>query len=226
VEEILLCPLPKEELICPLPHLTHMDLRRHLEIIAVAVFVIFIVVLFLLLKWEAVTLSEAVAAIVAVLAAAVLSLLIWAFKPRVNGWLKEPINQRQFAVLREQAHQKEELNLLIKPLYLEFDEHRAAGIGGLIHLLSMPPYVWDDSIYNNSKSQKQKDAVGSIINTMRQHGELAQSQQRALIRQYLEIRRNQREYHSKDDYYNDAEKIVKEIVGLTKTRYEELINVK
>lgn len=87
-----------------------------------------------------------------------------------------------------------ELDQLIKPLYLAFDANPttpkqqgwdSSNYDGLVHLLSMPPNLLNDPVYQKTK-KKEVDIVNSVIDIMKRHWEIAQlSRLRDLITQYF-----------------------------------------
>lgn len=122
-----------------------------------------------------------------------------------------------------------ELEDLVKPLYLAFDKYPK---GNLINQLSTPPDPRYSPKNNVSALKELAEDANSVIEIMREHRELAKSQLQELIDKYLEMRRSyseQRPPYGPDSivrYYPDAQRILKEIVDLIKTRYDELTKAK
>ena len=192
-----------------------MNLKKEtVSIIAAAVLIILMI---LLLCLGVLSLSDVGAALTLVVITTFFGVLWWGWRERVERRLKGPTEP--------------EMESLIKPLYLKFDENPTIPSDlyrGLVHLLSLPPDYWNKPIYQKSQDS---DIVNSVIDIMRQHCELAQPQLRKLIARYLEIRRKHREhkepYGAGNDqmYYVDAYKVVDEIAALVKTRYKDLVKM-
>jgi hypothetical protein len=202
MEEILLSFSLKGVLICSTQHLRYMNLRRHREIIATTILVVFIIVLYLLITWGVVVLSEAVAAIVAVLFTSILTFLGWAFKPRATMWLRESTHQKESVAMGEHVRQKDELEKLITPLYLSLDSNRDNPIKGA-------HFAFED---------------------IKLYGNLAQPELRNLLHQYCDIRDEWENTKPEDQaptfqlyHQRDLEDTVNQIYDLTKQRYEELM---
>lgn len=187
------------------------------ETISVIVALVLIVMMGISLRQGVFSLSDVGAALSLVFLTTILGVLGWGFKKRIEMMFKG------------QTELKSEMDLVIKPLYLAFDENPANPsdpYSGLVHILSLPPDYWNTQNYQGSPDAV---IVNSTIDIMRQHCELSQPQLRKLIARYLEIRRKRREYKEpygsgKDKiYYDDAHKIIEELANSVKKRYSELI---
>ena len=88
------------------------------ETVSVVALAVLIVGLYLLLH-QGVFSSSAVGAVIpGTLITAALGVLLWGWRSRIEQWFKTPDESK------EKIRQKEELDLLIKPLYCEFDKYR------------------------------------------------------------------------------------------------------
>jgi len=137
---------------------------------------------------------------------------------------------------KESNNEKEELENLIKPLYLKFDKYppRNGMSSSLIHQLSTPQELWNTPVSKTSVLKELLEDANSVIKIIEQHRELAhpQSPLRATIDRYLDIRRLHRKNlheeiapygkNSVIRYYTDTEKELKEVDDLVKARYKEL----
>jgi hypothetical protein len=172
------------------------------------------------LWWQGVTtLSEIGATSAGVLFTVGLAIMAWGFR--------EDFEQ----MIGMTKKSNEELDLLIKPLYLAFDKFPARGDGSsssLIHVLSTPPELLKNETYKTSSLKEIVEAANLVIDILKQCRELAQPQLREQIDEYLEMRRIhqrlEKPYGSNSAirYYSDAERILNEIANTVKERYDKL----
>jgi hypothetical protein len=198
------------------------------EIISVLSAVMACMLISLPLYWGWVTMSDIGSLIAAFIVGG--SILLWGFRDRLECWVEGTKKQKETLQAPPHQSQKDEFNLLIKPLYLAFDKYPSPysdpkpSINSLINYLSDASEFWDNDVIEKSKIKERED-VDATIKIMKQHLELAQPKLRMLINQYLEIRRNRRMYNSRQNYYEAQEKAVMEIANLVRERYNELTSV-
>ena len=168
-------------------------------------------------------------AIAYVLAIAFVGWLVWGLKPRFNRWLKRTKNPEVSLISTsenvDRARQKEELDLLIKPLYWAFKKYpddpldKNHPFEGLPLLLSLVT-VDVKSEYHKSRGADEMDKVLDALRNL----DLAQPQLKKLITEYFEIIEKRKKNNPYDQRgFEETHKTVKQIEALVKARYNELI---
>ena len=189
------------------------------EILAVVIAFIIALSAVLLLYWGAITLLEFGGAIAGLIVTAFFGVLYWGFKGRINRWLD---NRKKI------DDNKDELENLIKPLYLEFDKYSEANSKrGVYKGLPLRHCLIEDPNFDNLK-----DLVGvgaekaeSTIKIMEEQGYRTQSPRlRELMGQFIKFKQMQKEGNY--DYLLGSEdmrnKVIPEIEDLVRKRYMEL----
>lgn len=155
------------------------------------------------------------------------------WKARKDSHRSSPEKPKDALSNGEKAHQKEELDLLIKPLYLAFEKYPSSK---LVDMLSYPAEMWKSVLvsgtFGDAKNKElpgAEDTVNSTINIMSQHRELAQPKLQEAIDQFLAMRRDRREGRGQyavswHPYFDDAAKVINEIAILVRERYDLLTN--
>lgn len=183
-----------------------------------------ILVIYLPLHWGWFPLSDLGSIIAALLVAG--SILTWGFRERIERWADRP--KKVPTANSNQERRREELDLLIKPLYCEFDKYRYAKKGsyiGLIDALVYEKWLNFDEEHEAYYKPIGIDRVGFIVDIMQKQGDSAQPELKGMIHKYLELRQIQigvdKPYGPKEsDAMHD---ILVRIFDLVEKRYKELM---
>ena len=209
-------------------------MSRKRKLVSIIVMLLSFIGVYLLLRQGATSVSEIGTAIATILIGLILTVLWWGFRKDIERWLERPKSS------------KEELDLLIKPLYLAFDKYKDwtplnweinIKIFEFVHpgakeVLKYKGLTLAFSILfkfgPNGKFLESlgSDQVDSVIGILQLYGELAQPQLRELIKQYFELR--QKSEKSEEGFWSDSNfiniyGIFNRMDALIKKRYDELM---
>lgn len=204
------------------------------ESISIAAAVFLLIVFLQLINQGAVSMINVGAALAVAFIAAIVGVLKWGFGERIERFLKErrkPEKPKDALSNDGKTRQKEELDLLIKPLYLAFEKYPS---NKLVDMLSYPAEMWKSVLVSGTFGDAQnknfpgaEDTVNLVVDIMLQHRDLAAPKLQETIDQYLAMRRARREREGQyavnwHPYFEDAEKVINEIVALVRERYDVL----
>jgi hypothetical protein len=200
------------------------------EPISVLVIVAVSIVLYALWQRGAIDMTALGSAIAAGAVAIILGVFWWGWKGRIERRLNQSNNSdnlvQHIPESVNRAPQKEELDLLIKPLYLAFDKY-PDDPKMMHHTKTGLPMIWSlmSSPYQKSEKYLGIEKAAPVIDTMQQHGNLAQPTLRELIKQFLDFKQKQREniISIRDPYFIDTSNKVDQIKDLVIIRYNELM---
>jgi len=233
MKELLVSISLKEGLYSSVLNTQIMDLRA--DIVSTLLIIALVVGDYWLLRSGAIDFAMFVQTIVGGSVVAIFAIFWWAWGDRITQFLKgsnkmDDQSQHKSENIR-QLSEEEELNLLIKPLYCEFEKYRdmpndpinnlLSPYKGLARALSLVKWVDPDSKFSKSYGV---DRVDYVLDILRKHADLAQPELKELIAQYLEIRQKRAEsVLTSDQDFQKTYDIANQIGILVKARYDELM---